>query len=147
MMIKQFDLAITDLERFACVKAVSKLRLRQSEIIHHTQTQNLTWDIIYIVGVGMFGERAVFATDVCNAVKASKSSTIKAINRLVKDKVIIQDRDNSDWRRKTISFTKSFKEQFTSLTDEFIREAMIKAGDDFLKKDNDLKKDQILKGI
>ena len=134
MMIKQLDHAITDLERFAYVKAISKLGLRQSEIIHHTQTQNLTWDIIYIVGVAMFSDHPVFATDVCNAVKASKSSTIKAIIRLVKDKVIIQDRDNSDWRRKTISFTKSSKEQFTSLTDQFIREAIIEAGDDLFKK-------------
>ena len=134
MMIKQFDLAITDLERFACVKAVYKLSLGQSEIIHHTQTQNLTWDIIYIVWVGMFSDHLVFATDICNAVKASKSSTIKAIIRLVEDKVIIQDRDNFDCRRKIISFTKSFKEQFISLTDEFIREAMIKAGDDLFKK-------------
>ena len=134
MMIKQLDLAITDLQRFACVKAVSKLRLRQSEIIHHTQTQNLTWDIIYIVGVGMFGDHPVFATDVCNAVKASKSSTIKAIIRLVEDKVITQDRDNYDHRRKIISFTESFKEQFTSLTDQFIRKAVIEAGDDLFKK-------------
>ena len=133
-MIKHLDLAITDLERFAYVKAISKLGLRQSEIIHHTQTQNLTWDIIYIVGVGMYSDHPVFATDVCNAVKASKSSTIKAIIRLVKDKVIIQDRDNSDWRRKTISFTKSFKEQFTSLTDQFIRKAVIEAGDVLFKK-------------
>ena len=59
MVIEHLDLAITDLERFACVKAVSKLSLRQSEIIHHTQTQNLTWDIIYIVGVGMFGDHPV----------------------------------------------------------------------------------------
>ena len=90
----------------------------------------------------MFSDNLVFATDICNSVKASKSSTIKAIIRLVEDKVITQDRDNYDHRRKIISFTESFKEQFTSLTDEFIREVMI-----YLKKDNDLKKDQILKGI
>ena len=87
-MIKQFDLAITDLERFSYVKAISKLGLRQSEIIHHTQTQNLTWDIIYIVGVAMFSDHPIFASDICNAVKASKPSTIKAIIRLVEDKLI-----------------------------------------------------------
>jgi len=119
------DLAVTDSERFACVKAISKLRTRQSEIIHHTQTQNLTWDIIYIVGVGTFSDHPVYATDICNAVKVSKSSTIKAIIRLVEDKVITQQRDNFDHRRKIISFTISFKEQFILLTDKFIREAMI----------------------
>ena len=134
MVIEHLDLAITDLERFSFVKAVSNLRLRQSEVIHHTQTQNLTWDIIYIVGVGMFSEHPVFATDICNAVKASKSSTIKAIIRLVEDKVITQKKDNFDCRRKIISFTESFKEQFTSLTDQFIREAMIEKGDYFFKK-------------
>ena len=134
MVIELLDLAITDLDRFAFVKAVSNLRLRQSEVIHHTQTQNLTWDIIYIVGGGMFSDHQVFATDVCNAVKASKSSTIKAIIRLVEDKVITQDRDIYDHRRKIIGFTKSFQEQFTSLTDQFIRESMIKAGDDLFKK-------------
>jgi len=133
-MIKQLNLPITDLERFACVKAVSRLSLRQSEIIHHTQTQNLTWDIIYIIGVGMFSDYPVFATDICNAVKASKSSTIKAITRLIEDKVIIQEKDNFDCRRKIISFTKNFKEQFISITDEFIREAMIEEGDYLFKK-------------
>ena len=134
MVIEHLDLAITDLERFAFVKAVSNLRLRQSEVIHHTQTQNLTWDIIYIVGVGMFSDHPVFATDICNAVKASKPSTIKAIIRLTEDKVITQKKDNFDCRRKIISFTKDFKEQFISLTDEFIREAMIEKGDYFFKK-------------
>ena len=80
-------------------------------------------------------DRAVFVTDVCHAVKSSKSTTIKAIDRLVRDKVLDRRNDKIDKRRKILTISRTFKPKLLSYIDEIIACFMLgdiieKIGDD-----------------
>lgn len=62
---------------------------------------------------------------------ASKSSAIKAIDRLVRDGLIVRTKDKFDKRRKILSLGKTFKPRFLAHLDEFVLNIII---DDLVEK-------------
>lgn len=124
-MINLIDFEITNETRAAYLRASTYARSKQNEIAHQGQTQNLVWTIIYIVAEAFWSDRTVFVTDVCHGITSPKSSTIKAINRLVRDKVLDRKRDKTDRRRKTLTLSKTFTPKLRSYIDEVISRFML----------------------
>ena len=119
-MVENLNFIITYERRAVFVKGAIQARRRQSELVRQNETQNLTWDIIFHVAEGLFKDKQIFVTDVCHAVMASKSSTIKALDRLVREGVLVRAKDKSDRRRKILSLSKAFEPKFLAYLDEFI---------------------------
>ena len=120
-MSKSGFLKITDKKRATFVKGASLARHRQAELIQQSFTQNLTWDIIYIVSHGHFENYPVFVMDVCHSVKVSRTTVIKKIDRLVESEILTRETWESDKRRKVVKFTVAFLPKIESYIDESIR--------------------------
>jgi|TARA_Y100000294_G_scaffold117003_2_gene108586 DNA-binding MarR family transcriptional regulator len=119
-VVEKLDFLITDERGAAFIKGAVIARRRQSELVKQNETQNLTWDIIYQVAGSFFQNKQICVTDVCHAVMASKSSTIKALDRLVRDGVLVRTNDKNDKRRKFLNLNKAFEPKFLAYLDEFI---------------------------
>ena len=130
-MVEKSDFLITDERRLSFIKASLIARRRQSELVKQNETQNLTWDIIYQVAECHFESRQISIADVYNSVLASKSSTIKATDRLVRDGVLVRSKDKSDKRRNNLDLSKAFKLKFLTYLDELISNIMV---DQFVEK-------------
>ena len=130
-MIEKSEFLITDQRRISFIKGALIARRRQSEIVKQNETQNLTWDIIYKVAECHFESRQISIADVYNSVLASKSSTIKATDRLVRDGVLVRSKDKSDKRRNNLDLSKAFKLKFLTYLDELISNIMV---DQFVEK-------------
>ena len=61
----------------------------------------------------------------CNSVLASKTSTIKATERLVCEGVLVRTKDKSDKRRINLNLSKAFEVKFLAYLDELISNIMI----------------------
>ena len=110
----------TNAKRAVFVRGASLARRRQGELIQQSFTQNLTWDIIYIVAHGHFEDYPVFVTDVCHSVNVSKSTVIKAIDGLVRSEILARETWKNDKRRRVVKFTVAFAPMIESYIDESI---------------------------
>lgn len=130
-MIEKSHFRITDERRLSFIRSSLIARRRQSELVKQSETQNLTWDIIYQVAECYFGGKKICITDVYISVLASKTSTIKATDRLVRDGVLVRSKDKSDKRRNNLNLSKAFELKFLAYLDELISSIMI---DEFVEK-------------
>lgn len=119
-MNRKSDFLVTDEKRAAFLRDSTWARQRQIELVPQSHAQNLAWTIIYIVTEGLLSGRNIFVTDVCHAVESSKSTVIKAIDRLVRDKMIDRQSDEIDRRRKILTINRTFKPKILSYIDETI---------------------------
>ena len=119
-MVEKLGIPITDEKRVAFLRDSTWARQRQSELVPESHAQNLAWTIIYVVTEALLRGNNIFVTDVCHAVKSSKSTTIKSIDHLVRDKVLNRQPDKIDKRRKILTINRTFEPKILSYIDETI---------------------------
>ena len=130
-MVKNIEFQITDEKRISYLRDSTYARGRQNSLVPQGQTQNLVWTIIYILAEAHLCQRITFVSDVCCSVKSSRTTTLKAINRMVQNKVLKRQNDKTDKRRKILTISPSFRPKLFSYLDETISRFMIS---DVIKK-------------
>ena len=119
-MVEKSEFLITNEKRAAFLRDSAWARQKQSELVPQSHTQNLAWTIIYVVTEAFLNGQILFVTDVYHAVKSSKSTTIKSIDHLVRDKVLNRQPDKIDKRRKILTINRTFEPKILSYIDETI---------------------------
>lgn len=92
----------------SCLEEYSARRL----LIKTANGENLSWALIFMVIDAELEQKKLFVSDLYVSIPAAKSTINTRINNLIADDILSKQSDETDGRRRAISLTKRFKNDF-----------------------------------
>lgn len=93
------------------VRWVQKSRATQNTLYRNAGTQNLTWDVLFLIAESQYAGQDLNVSDICVSVSASKSTTLKLIAQLAMDGVIDKRQKVNDSRTQLVTLTEGFRKK------------------------------------
>lgn len=93
------------------VRWMQKSRAAQNALYRNAGTQNLTWDVIFLIAEAQYAGQNLNVSDICVSVAASKSTTLKLIAQLALDDVIIKRQKENDSRTQLVTLNDVFRKR------------------------------------
>ena len=90
---------------------MQKARGAQNALYRNAGTQNLTWDVLFLIAEAQYAGQNLNVSDICVAVAASKSTTLKLIAQLASDDVIIKRQKENDSRTQLVTLNETFRKR------------------------------------
>ncbi|MEQ9557632.1 MAG: hypothetical protein RIG67_17820 [Rhodospirillales bacterium] len=102
---------------------MQKSRAAQNNLYRNAGTQNLTWDVLFLIAEAQYAGQDLNVSDICVSVAASKSTTLKLIAQLATDDVISKRQKENDSRTQLVTLNETFRRKLEhyldSLTETF----------------------------
>lgn len=111
----------------AKVRWVQKSRAAQNSLYRNAGTQNLTWDVLFLIAEAQYAGQNLNVSDICVSVAASKSTTLKLIAQLSTDDVITKRQKENDSRTQLVTLNEGFRRKLEQYLDS-LTETFPKAG-------------------
>lgn len=93
------------------VRWAQKSRAAQNALYRNAGTQNLTWDVIFLIAEAQYAGQNLNVSDICVSVAASKSTTLKLIAQLAVDDVIVKRQKENDSRTQLVTLNEAFRKR------------------------------------
>lgn len=93
------------------VRWVQKSRATQNSLYRNAGTQNLTWDVLFLIAEAQYAGQNLNVSDICVSVAASKSTTLKLIAQLAMDGVINKRQKENDSRTQLVTLNDGFRKK------------------------------------
>ena len=93
------------------VRWVQKSRATQNSLYRNAGTQNLTWDVLFLIAEAQYAGQNLNVSDICVSVAASKSTTLKLIAQLAMDSVINKRQKENDSRTQLVTLNDGFRKK------------------------------------
>ncbi|MAN79361.1 MAG: hypothetical protein CMF64_03085 [Magnetovibrio sp.] len=93
------------------VRWMQKSRGAQNALYRNAGTQNLTWDVLFLIAEAQYAGQNLNVSDICVSVAASKSTTLKLIAQLASDDVIIKRQKENDSRTQLVTLNETFRKR------------------------------------
>jgi DNA-binding MarR family transcriptional regulator len=93
------------------VRWVQKSRATQNNLYRNAGTQNLTWDVLFLIAEAQYAGQNLNVSDICVSVSASKSTTLKLIAQLAMDGVINKRQKENDSRTQLVTLSEGFRKK------------------------------------
>lgn len=90
---------------------VQKSRAAQNALYRNAGTQNLTWDVLFLIAEAQYAGQNLNVSDICVSVAASKSTTLKLIAQLATDNVINKRQKENDSRTQLVTLNDGFRKK------------------------------------
>tara|TARA_B100000513_G_C11830618_1_gene162394 strand:+ start:153 stop:533 length:381 start_codon:yes stop_codon:yes gene_type:complete len=103
------------------VQWVQSSRAAQNALYRNAGTQNLTWDVLFLIAEAQYGGKNLNVSDICVSVSASKSTTLKLIAQLASDGVIDKRQKENDSRTQLVTLNDGFRKKLESYLDTISR--------------------------
>jgi|TARA_R100001129_G_scaffold51627_3_gene35638 DNA-binding MarR family transcriptional regulator len=99
------------------VRWVQKSRATQNALYRNAGTQNLTWDVLFLIAEAQYAGQNLNVSDICVSVAASKSTTLKLIAQLATDSVIDKRQKENDSRTQLVTLHDTFRKKLEHYLD------------------------------
>lgn len=99
------------------VRWVQKSRATQNALYRNAGTQNLTWDVLFLIAESQYAGQDLNVSDICVSVSASKSTTLKLIAQLATDEVIDKRQKENDSRTQLVTLHDGFRKNLEAYLD------------------------------
>lgn len=99
------------------VQWVQSARSAQNSLYRNAGTQNLTWDVLFLIAEAQYAGKNLNVSDICVSVSASKSTTLKLIAQLASDGVIDKRQKENDSRTQLVTLNDGFQKKLESYLD------------------------------
>ncbi|MEQ9170711.1 MAG: hypothetical protein RIE87_05830 [Rhodospirillales bacterium] len=106
---------------------MQKSRAAQNSLYRNAGTQNLTWDVLFLIAEAQYAGQNLNVSDICVSVAASKSTTLKLIAQLSTDDVITKRQKENDSRTQLVTLNEGFRRKLEQYLDS-LTETFPKAG-------------------
>ncbi|PIW29559.1 MAG: hypothetical protein COW30_04830 [Rhodospirillales bacterium CG15_BIG_FIL_POST_REV_8_21_14_020_66_15] len=103
------------------VRWVQQSRATQNTLYRNAGTQNLTWDVLFLIAEAQYAGKNLNVSDICVSVAASKSTTLKLIAQLAMDGVINKRQKENDSRTQLVTLSDSFRKKLEFYLDNITR--------------------------
>lgn len=103
------------------VRWVQKSRATQNSLYRNAGTQNLTWDVLFLIAEAQYAGQNLNVSDICVSVAASKSTTLKLIAQLAMDGVINKRQKENDSRTQLVTLNDSFRKKLEFYLDNLTK--------------------------
>lgn len=103
------------------VRWVQKSRATQNSLYRNAGTQNLTWDVLFLIAEAQYAGQNLNVSDICVSVAASKSTTLKLIAQLAMDGVIDKRQKENDSRTQLVTLNDSFRKRLEFYLDNLTK--------------------------
>ena len=99
------------------VRWVQKSRATQNALYRNAGTQNLTWDVLFLIAEAQYAGQNLNVSDIFVSVAASKSTTLKLIAQLATDSVIDKRQKENDSRTQLVTLHDTFRKKLEHYLD------------------------------
>lgn len=99
------------------VRWVQSSRATQNKIYRNAGTQNLTWDVLFLIAEAQYAGQHLNVSDICVSVAASKSTTLKLIAQLALDGMIVKRQKKNDSRTQLVTLSDPFRKKLEAYLD------------------------------
>ncbi|HBC07297.1 MAG TPA: hypothetical protein DC046_06895 [Rhodospirillaceae bacterium] len=96
---------------------MQKSRATQNALYRNAGTQNLTWDVLFLIAEAQYAGQNLNVSDICVSVTASKSTTLKLIAQLATDNVIDKRQKENDSRTQLVTLNDGFRKKLEHYLD------------------------------
>ncbi|MAO56164.1 MAG: hypothetical protein CMM61_10740 [Rhodospirillaceae bacterium] len=100
------------------VRWAQEVRRAQNALYRNAGTQNLTWDVLFLIAEAQYAGQNLNVSDICVSVAASKSTTLKLIAQLASNGVVDKRQKENDSRTQLVTLNDAFRKKFEAYLDK-----------------------------
>lgn len=100
------------------VRWAQEVRRAQNALYRNAGTQNLTWDVLFLIAEAQYAGQNLNVSDICVSVAASKSTTLKLIAQLAGNGVVDKRQKENDSRTQLVTLNDAFRKKFEAYLDK-----------------------------
>lgn len=102
------------------VRWAQQVRSAQNALYRNAGTQNLTWDVLFLIAEAQYAGQNLNVSDICVSVAASKSTTLKLIAQLAGNGVVDKRQKENDSRTQLVTLNETFRKKFEAYLDNVV---------------------------
>ena len=102
------------------VRWAQQVRSAQNALYRNAGTQNLTWDVLFLIAEAQYAGQNLNVSDICVSVAASKSTTLKLIAQLAGNGVVDKRHKENDSRTQLVTLNETFRKKFEAYLDNVV---------------------------
>ena len=102
------------------VRWAQQVRSAQNALYRNAGTQNLTWDVLFLIAEAQYAGQNLNVSDICVSVAASKSTTLKLIAQLAGNGVVDKRQKENDSRTQLVTLNETFRKKFEAYLDKVV---------------------------
>ncbi|HAD88081.1 MAG TPA: hypothetical protein DCG48_12025 [Rhodospirillaceae bacterium] len=102
------------------VRWAQQVRSAQNALYRNAGTQNLTWDVLFLIAEAQYAGQNLNVSDICVSVAASKSTTLKLIAQLAGNGIVDKRQKENDSRTQLVTLNETFRKKFEAYLDNVV---------------------------